>query len=609
MRAWRGWVAGVAVAMAAGIAASGGAAGAHSGPRPGGVYRVAFESAFGFTDGFDPTGEYYTFSWAIESNLMIRTLVGYNHVAGPAGNVLVPDIATSVPKPTDGGTTYTLHIKKGVKFGPPVNRQVTSADVLYAMERIAHPKDGAEYPFYYTVIKGFEAYGAGKAKSITGISTPNPRTIVFHLTTPTGDFLYRLAMPATAPIPVEVAKCFEGQAGKYGRDVVSTGPYMIAGAEKIDDSSCAKLKPMSGYDGQTIMTLVRNPDYDAQTDSPAARQSLPDEFQFTIDPNVTDIVDRVGAGELEDENAPSLPSQALEQYATDSAKKPYLHLNPGDLVDYLTMNVTQPPFDDIRVRKAMNWIMDKGALRQIWGGPLLGKIAGHIVPDSIFDNQLADYDPYATAGEHGSLAKAKEAMKGSKYDTKHDGMCTAAACHHVLLLVDTASTYQRMLPIVEADAAKIGITFHVSTIAGAYPTLQTTSKNIPFATFPGWAKDYADALTYFQPIFSSHSIIPQGNTNYALVGLRASQAKSLGVSGNIQGVPSVDAQLARCAALADQARLSCYEALDRTMMTKVVPWVPYLFQNAAHIVGPKVTQWQFDQFSSGTAYAHVAVSS
>ena len=55
------------------------------------------------TDGFDPTGEYYTFSWAIESNLMIRTLVGYNHVAGPAGNMLVPDIATAVPRPTDGG--------------------------------------------------------------------------------------------------------------------------------------------------------------------------------------------------------------------------------------------------------------------------------------------------------------------------------------------------------------------------------------------------------------------------------------------------------------------------------------------------------------------------
>jgi peptide/nickel transport system substrate-binding protein len=496
-----------------------------------------------------------------------------------------------------------------VKFGPPIDREVTSADVLYAFERIAHPKDGAEYAFYYSPIAGFDAYAAGKAKTISGIRTPDPSTIVFHLTKPTGDFLYRLAMPATGPIPVEIAKCFEGQAGRYGRDVVSTGPYMIEGADKVDGSSCSKLKAMSGFDGQTTLTLVRNPGYEAKTDSPAARQNFPDEFHFTIDPNVTDIVDRVGAGELEDENAPSLPPQALERYATDPSKKQYLHLSSADLVDYLTMNLTQPPFDDIHVRKAMNWIIDKASLRQIWGGPLLGKIAGHIVPDSIFDNQLAEYAPYETPGDHGSPGKADAAMKGSKYDTKHDGMCSAAACHDVLLLVDTASTYQRMLPIIEADAAKIGITFHVSTVAGAYPTLQTTSKNIAIGTFAGWAKDYADALTFFQPIFSGRTIIPQGNTNYSLVGLEPSQAKSLGVTGSIHGVPSVDPQLEHCAALAAQARLSCYEALDRTLMTTVVPWVPYLFQNAAHIIGPKVTQWQYDQFSSSTAYAHVAVSS
>ena len=357
-------------AIVAVVAALASAAGAGGAPSRGGVYRVAFESAFGFTDGFDPTGEYYTFSWNIESNLMIRTLVGYDHVAGPAGNVLVPDIATAVPKPTDGGTAYTFHLKQGVKFGPPVHRTVTSADVRYAMERIAHPKDGAEYAFYYSPIVGFDAYAAGKAKTIAGIKTPNPSTIVFHLTKPTGDFLYRLAMPATGPIPVEVAKCFEGQAGKYGKDVVSTGPYMIEGADKVDDSSCAKLKPMSGFDGISIMNLVRNPDYDPKTDSTAARESLPDGFRFTIDPNVNDIIDKVSAGDLEDENAPSLPPQALERYAKDPSKHKDLHLNPGDLVDYLTMNLTQPPFDDVHVRRAMNWIIDKAGLRQIFGGPL-----------------------------------------------------------------------------------------------------------------------------------------------------------------------------------------------------------------------------------------------
>ena len=99
-------------------------------PHAGGVYRVAFQGGLSFTDGFDPTGEYEPFSWAIESNLMIRTLVGYNHVSGPAGEVLVPDLATTVPTPSDGGRTYTFRLKSGVRFGPPVSREITARDVL-----------------------------------------------------------------------------------------------------------------------------------------------------------------------------------------------------------------------------------------------------------------------------------------------------------------------------------------------------------------------------------------------------------------------------------------------------------------------------------------------
>src|SRR2546423_6716071 len=119
------------------------------------------------------------------------------------------------------------------------------------------------------------------------------------MTQPAGDFLYRLGMAAAGPIPEEVAKCFEGQPGRYGRDVVSTGPYMLAGMDKVDISSCSKLKPASGFDGQTTMTLLRNPKYDPKTDSAAVRQNLPDEFQFTVNANTADIFDKVQKGALD----------------------------------------------------------------------------------------------------------------------------------------------------------------------------------------------------------------------------------------------------------------------------------------------------------------------
>ena len=193
-------------------------------PAKGGTYTVGWEQSFGFTNNFDPTGEYLGNAWGLYSNLMLRALVGYKHLPGAAGNITIGDLATTAPNPTNNGLTYTYTLRKGIKFGPPVNRAVTSKDVAYAMNRLANPKDGGQYSFYYTVISGWNAVANGTAKSVSGIETPNDSTIVFHLTKPAGDFNLRMSMPATAPIPEEVAKCFDGKPGDYGRDVVSTGP-------------------------------------------------------------------------------------------------------------------------------------------------------------------------------------------------------------------------------------------------------------------------------------------------------------------------------------------------------------------------------------------------
>ena len=141
-------------------------------PAKGGTYTVGWEASFGFTNNFDPTGEYLGNAWGLYSNLMLRALVGYKHLPGAAGNVTVGDLATSAPTPTDNGLTYTYTLRKGVKFGPPVNRAVTSKDVAYAMNRLANPKDGGQYSFYYTVIKGWDAVANGTAKTVSGISTP-----------------------------------------------------------------------------------------------------------------------------------------------------------------------------------------------------------------------------------------------------------------------------------------------------------------------------------------------------------------------------------------------------------------------------------------------------
>jgi len=112
----------------------------------GGVFRTEWESSFDFTDSFDPTGEYLAEAFGIYTNLLVRTLVGYNHVAGAPGNVVVPDLATNTGDITNGGKTYTFHLKDGIKFGPPLNRAITSKDILFAFQRIGTPRSARSTP-------------------------------------------------------------------------------------------------------------------------------------------------------------------------------------------------------------------------------------------------------------------------------------------------------------------------------------------------------------------------------------------------------------------------------------------------------------------------------
>jgi peptide/nickel transport system substrate-binding protein len=569
----------------------------------GGTYRVEWESSFDFTDGLDPTGEYSGQAFGLYSNLLVRTLVGYNHVAGAAGNVLVPDLATNLGVISDAGRTYTFHLKNGIRFGPPLNRAITSKDVAYAFERIGTKSLVAQYGFYYDVIRGLPAFAAGKAKTISGIVTPNATTVVFHLTAPTGDFRYRLAMPAAGPIPREVAGCFT-QPGAYGRYLVASGPYMIAGSEKLNAASCATVKssgPIQGFDGERSLDLVRNPAYDAKTDSPKARQNLPAEFTFTVDSNTDDIYAKVAHGDADDEVAQETPS-ILRQYRNS----PQLHTNASDFTGYLTMNLTQPPFDDVHVRRAINFVIDRQALLKSRGGIAAGTVATHIAPNDMLQDRLKGYAPYGAYGL-GNLAKAKAEMRLSRYDSNHDGICDAKACSNIYALTGDSPAEQGFIPSLEQNLKSIGITLSDHVLKDASTPLGTPRLNIPFSTYPGWGKDYADPLTFFSPLFDGRTIYPQGNSNYSLVGLTPATAKRVGAKGSVTGVPSVDADLDRCSALVGSPRVGCYVALDKKLTTKIVPWVPYLWAQAHNVTSKNVTQWGFDQFGATTAYAHVAV--
>ena len=331
-----------------------------------------------------------------------------------------PDLAEGPPEIAPDGKTLTIKIRTGVKFSPPVNREVTTKDVKYAIERaFTKQVNGPYVGAYMSDIDGVKEFQDGKAKEISGITTPDDQTIVFKMSRPRAAIVAgALALPVSAPVPEEYAKKYDNAKGtsKYGNYQVFTGPYMIENDElgqadrlHAGQQDQARAQPELGrVDG--LQAGERRLDHDQggqrlrrwrRARSSRARSMLTGDFQ--------------------------LPGPDPRPRRRPANKKDQLVLTPPTgRFRYIALNNTVKPFDDINVRKALTAAFDRDALRKAFGGPLVGKIPTHWIPPGQpgFDEAGGDAGPGVDflAKPTGDLDLAMEYMKKAGYASgKYDG--------------------------------------------------------------------------------------------------------------------------------------------------------------------------------------------
>jgi peptide/nickel transport system substrate-binding protein len=560
----------------------------------------------------DPQTDYWYDSWALFRCCLLRTLLAHPGLPTEKGGAeLHTDLATEMPEISDDGLTWTFRLKEGIAYAPPLQQtQVVAADIIRALEREAALASPDTYAFYYSVIEGFEAMVRGEVDSISGLEAPDDSTLIVHLTRPAGDLANLFAMPATAPIPpnpsdpsstLGVAEGLD----HYGRFLVATGPYMIEGSEHLDLSVAPKDRaPISGYVPGRSLTLVRNPSWEPEFD--ALRPSYVDRIEFTIGVAVGDLARMVRSGQADlyiyHGPSPQIPIDVVQRFLDDPGLADQVHLEPRDLVRYITINVAVPPLDDIHVRRAMSYAIDKQALLDLRGGPIVGDVARHIVLDSLENGLLASYDPYPT-----SLAKARAEMARSSYDQDGDGRCDHEACRGLLML-STRQIFPEMGELaasVRWDLRRIGVELRIETVPSTrgYDALQDPRAKVPLAIFTAWGKDTINASQFVQPLFSSDSI---GSGNFALLGATSAQLREWGY--HVTSVPSIDDKIDECGALVGDVQFRCWAEADQLLVENVIPWVPYVFENTVHLVSDRVVAYSFDQFSSEPALERIAVS-
>jgi len=577
----------------------------------GGTLRMAMLADV--TAAFDPQKEYYSVTWEYYRCCLLRNLMSYQGVPTDEGGAdIFPDLAAGEPEESSDGLTWTYQIQPGINYAPPKEDvEITAQDFIRALERTADPKANVGgYSFYYSVIEGFDDFAAGDADTISGLSAPDTHTLEITTTSPVGDMSYRLAMGTASPIPPddegERMGVAEGHTRNYGRFLVASGPYMFEGSDTMDFSVPPKDQTEApGYVPGRQIVLVRNPSWSADTDD--LRDAYPDRIEVSIGGDNDDLYNKVAAGQLDFVVDGAVPPEKIREYQTNPDLQDKINIYASDAIRYVSFNLAMPPFDDVHVRKAVSWAFDKQGFRQLRGGESVGELAGHIMVNSLEDNILADYDPYQTPNGAGDPEQAKAEMAQSKYDTDGDGVCDAPECKDILTITDREDPYPEQSALLIQFLEPIGLTLDVKQLERGtmYNKCNDANSHHALCAGPGWGKDYADGITFGEPLFSSAGLW-ESCCNYSLLGASADQLSGWGY--DVTSVPSVDDKVDECAELEPgDERFQCWSELDQQLMEEVVPMVPYLFDNSVDIISDNIQNYSFDQFAGLAAFDSLAV--
>jgi peptide/nickel transport system substrate-binding protein len=521
--------------------------------------------ASGDVDYIDPGAMYYQFSYMIQQATH-RTLVGWppDETDQPQ-----PDIAESEPEISEDEQTITFTLREGVRFSPPVDREVTAADIEYAIERALLPGVANGYAeAYLSDVNGFdEAVEAAAddetvAPDIRGVTATDDRTLEIELNRPVATAVTQaLSLPISAPVPEEYAREFDAEnPSTYGQNQVATGPYMIENNSQGE---------AIGYEPGKEIHLIRNPNWDPETDF---RPAYVDEV--TVTEGFTDLnsaTRKILDGDSQVNGDFLLEPESLKLAAEDYPDQ--LSLAPGGGNRYVALNTTIPPFDDINVRKAVVAAADRVGLRLERGGELVGPIATHFIPPDIpgFEEAGGEEGPGFDflAAPEGDPDVAAEYFREAGYESgQYEGD------EEILMVAENAGIDKRVGEAALNLFEELGFNVQFRQVNG--DIMYTRFCNRPDAEVAvcpnvGWLKDFNDPQTILDPTFNGELIQDVNNSNWPQL-----------------DVPEINQAMEDARLVNDpEERAQAWGEIDR-MITEQAPAIPYVWDSQANVASANV---------------------
>jgi peptide/nickel transport system substrate-binding protein len=497
-------------------------------------------------DFLDPGQTYYTGGYQV-----LYATQTTLYMPKPGEDEAVPGLADGEPQISDDKKTVTVKLKKGVKFGPPVNREVEAKDIKYALERAASENVPNQYTTYFNFIEGFPKK-PGPIKDISGIVVDNPNQITFKLSKAQAPgFAAFLLMPVTTPVPKEYAEKFDKEKpSTYNENVVSTGPYMV--------ENDAQGKDIGWKAGKSIH-LVRNPNWNKSLDF---RPAYLDEISMTT--NATDA-NVAGRQVLQGQNLvldTNPPAQVLKRVV--QRQKDQLVSQPGGGFRWFPLNMSIKPLDNINVRKAILAGFDRTAAIKARGGSFVGIPGTHFLPPGMpgFEEAGGEKGPGFDflANPEGDMAVAEKYMKEAGYSSgKYDGN------EELLMVSANVDPGKAQAEVAKAQLEKLGFKIRLRTVpqdAVYTEWCQQPAKKVAVCGTAGWFKDYNDPQSMLEPTFKGSNFSPSGGNN------NLAQLKD----------PKIDKAMDDAALLEGDERYQAWGEIDK-MITEQAPAVPFIWDN------------------------------
>jgi len=427
---------------------------------------------------------------------------------------LEPDLADwEVSK---DGTVFQFKLRSGVKFTN--GREVTADDFVYSFQRVLAPATRSPRSWVFEGIAGAAEYAAGRTPAVTGLKVIDKYTLEITLEKPYASFLAQLAMPAAYVVPREEVE----RAGReFGRQPVGTGPYLLSEWRKHE-----------------YLDFTANPEYFAVRPYLAG-------INYTIIYDSRAYSAQFTRGELE-----AIPLDATERAAYLSGDQADLVSDRPDLSTfYLALNCRKAPFNDVRVRQAVNYAINRPRLLALFGEGN-GTLAAGPIPRTV-----AGYNANLTGYEYNpAKAQALLAAAGVRSGTK------------IRLWQSKSSSILRLTRAIKADLQAVGL--QVEIIQGEWSEAGNgLTDNSVDAAYLSWWADYPDAENFLYPVFHSANFGARGN--------RAGYSN-----------PEVDAAIGKArTTLSEAERLVQYAELEKKIVEEA-PWVFLWHSKSSSVVQP-----------------------